>query len=115
MEVLRVVVVVVVVPLLLHVVEFATCAVSCPGSVDDEAPSAVKQETAPTPSGRVASCRLDALLVHALRLRSAGGEELDVVRREGRGSDIGVFSSTNQIKKDRVLGIAKWTLERIPT
>ena len=47
MEVLRVVVVVVVVPLLLHVVEFATCAVSCPGSVDDEVPAAVKQEAHP--------------------------------------------------------------------
>ena len=36
----------------------------------------------------MASRRPDTLLVHALRLQSAGGEELDVVRREGRRSDI---------------------------
>ena len=99
MELLSVVVVVVVVPLLLLIVEFASCVASCPGSLDDEVPAAVKQEAGPSPVGSVAPCRPDALLVHALRLRSAGGEELDVVRREGRGSDIGVFSSTNQIKR----------------
>ena len=39
--------------------------------------------------GCVAPRRPDALLVHALRLHSAGGEELDVVRREGRRDDVG--------------------------
>ena len=48
-ELLRVVAVVVVVPLLLLVVEFASCVASCPGSVDDEVPSAVKQEAGPPP------------------------------------------------------------------
>ena len=78
-ELLRVVIVVVVVPLLLFVVEFATCVASCPGSVDDEAPAAVKQKAGPTPVGCVARRRPDALLVHALCLHSAGGEQLDVV------------------------------------
>ena len=49
----------------------------------DEAPAAVKQEAGPPPVGCVAPRRPDALLVHALRLQDAGGEELDVVRREG--------------------------------
>ena len=88
-ELLRVVVVVFVVPLLLLVVEFASCVASCLGSVDDEVPAAVKQEAGPPPVGCVAPRRPDALLVQALRLHSAGGEELDVVRREGRRSDIG--------------------------
>ena len=50
-ELLRVVVVVVVVPLLLLVVEFSSCVASCPGSVDDEVPAAVKQEAGPLPAG----------------------------------------------------------------
>ena len=54
MELLRVVAVMAVVPLLLLVVEFATCAASCPGSVDDEAPAAVKQGAFPPPMGCVA-------------------------------------------------------------
>ena len=82
MELPRAVVVVVVVLLLLLVVEFASCVASCPGSVDDEVPAAVKQEAGPPPVGCVAPRRPDALLVHALRLQSAGGKELDVVRRE---------------------------------
>ena len=88
-ELPRVVVVVVVVPLLLLIVELSTCAASCSGSVDDEVPEAVKQEAGPPPVGSVAPRRPDALLAHTLRFRSAGGEELDVVRREGRCSDIG--------------------------
>ena len=48
-ELLRVVAVKVAVPLLLLVVEFASCVASCPGSVDDEVPSAVKQEAGPPP------------------------------------------------------------------
>jgi len=43
------VVVVVVVPLLLFVVEFATFAAICPGSMDDEVPVTVKQEAGLTP------------------------------------------------------------------
>ena len=57
-ELPRAVAVAVVVPLLLFVVEFASCVASCPGSVDDEVPAAVKQEAptsgglrGPTPSG----------------------------------------------------------------
>ena len=69
--VLRVVVVVVVVPLLLLVVKFASCVASFPGSVDDEVPLAVKQEAGPSPMGCVAPRRPDALLKHALGLRSA--------------------------------------------
>ena len=46
MKFLRAVVVVVVVSLLLLVDEFSTCAASCPGPVDDEAPAAVKQRRA---------------------------------------------------------------------
>ena len=60
--------------LLLLAVEFATCAASCPGSMGNEAPAAVKQEAGPPPVGCVAPHRPDALLVHALRLRSAGGK-----------------------------------------
>ena len=40
-ELHRVVVVVVAVPLLLLVVEFASCVESCPGSMDDEVPAVV--------------------------------------------------------------------------
>ena len=83
MELLRVVVVVAAVPLLLLVVEFPPCVASFPGSVDNEVPAAVKQEAGPPPVGCVAPRRLNALLVHALRLHIAGGEELNVVRREG--------------------------------
>ena len=88
-ELLRVVVVIAAVPPLLLVVEFATCAASCPGSMGNEAPAAVKQEAGPPPVDCVAPRRPDVLLVHALRLHSAGGEELDVVRHEGQLSDIG--------------------------
>jgi len=48
---------VVVVPLLLLVVEFASCVASCLGSVDDEVPAAVKQETGLTPVSCVAQRR----------------------------------------------------------
>ena len=85
----RVVVAVVVVPLLLLVIEYFTCAASCPGSMDDEVPAAVKQEAGLTPVGRMAPCRPDALLLHALRLQSAGGDGLDVARHEGRHNDVG--------------------------
>ena len=47
-ELFRVVVVLVVVPLLLLVVEFASCVASCPKSVDDEVPAAVRQMAGPT-------------------------------------------------------------------
>ena len=76
MELLRAVVVVVVVPLLLLVVEISSCVASCLGSVGDEVPAAVKQESGLPPMGCMPPHRSDALLVHALRLRSAGGEEL---------------------------------------
>ena len=70
------------VPLLLLVVEFASaCVASCPGSMNDEVPAAAKQEAGPPPVGCVAQRRSDALLVHALRLHSAGGEELFVSPR----------------------------------
>ncbi len=72
-----------VMPLLLPVVKFATCAAGCPVSMDDEVRAAVKQEAGPPPVGCVAPRRPGTLPVHALRLHSAGGEELDVVRREG--------------------------------
>ena len=39
-ELLRAMVVVVIFPLLLLTVEFATCAASCPGSMDDKVPAA---------------------------------------------------------------------------
>ena len=71
MKLLRVVVVVVVTPLMLLAVEFSTCAASCPRSVGDEFPAAVKQEAGPSPMGCVAPRRPDALLKHALGLRSA--------------------------------------------
>ena len=87
MQLPRVVMVVVVVPLLLLVAEFSSCAASCPGSVDGRVPPAVKQEAGPPPVGCVAPRRPDALLAHALRLHSAGGEELDVVYREGCRDD----------------------------
>ena len=70
-------VVVAVVPLLLLVVEIATCAASCPGFMNDEVPAEVKQEAGPPPAACMTPRRPDALLVHALRLHSAGGEELD--------------------------------------
>ena len=90
MELLRMVVVVAVVPLLLLVVECSTCAASFPGSIEDEVPATDKQEAGPPPVGCVAPRRrLDALLIHALRLHSANGEELDVVRCEGRRDDVG--------------------------
>jgi hypothetical protein len=89
LELPRAVAVAFVVPLLLLVVEFASCVASFPGSVDDEVPAVAKQEAGSPPVGCVAPCRKDALLVHALRLRIAGGEELDVAYREGRHSDIG--------------------------
>ena len=60
MERPRAVVVVVVVPLLLLVVEFSTCAASCPGSMNDDAPSAVKKAAGPPLVDRVA---------HAARMR----------------------------------------------
>ena len=63
MELLRAMVVVVVVPLLLLIVEFASCVASCPGSVDDEVPAAVKQEAGPSPVGCVAPRRPDVLHV----------------------------------------------------
>ena len=72
MKLLRVVVAVVVVSLLFLVVEFATCAASCPGSVDNEVPAAVKQEAGPPPVGRVTPRRPHAL-VHTFCLHSAGG------------------------------------------
>ena len=80
MELPRIVAVVAVVPLLFHVVKFATCAASCSRSVDDEVPLAVKREAGPPPVGHVPSRCPDALLVHALRLHSAGEEELDFCR-----------------------------------
>ena len=43
----------------------------------------------PPPAGCVAPRRSGALLLHALHLRSAGGEELDVARRKGRRDDVG--------------------------
>ena len=51
--------------------EISTCATSFPGSMEDEVPATVKQEANPPPVGYVAPCRLDALLIHVLRLRSA--------------------------------------------
>ena len=70
-ELPRLAAVVAVVPLLLLAVEFSTCAASCPRSVGDEFPAAVKQEAGPSPMGCVAPRRPDALLKHALGLRSA--------------------------------------------
>ena len=67
MELPRLVEVMAVVPLLLFVVKFSTCAASS-GSVDDEVPAAVRQEASPLPVGSVAPRRPDALLVYALRL-----------------------------------------------
>ena len=50
MELPRLVEVMAVVPLLLFVVKFSTCAASS-GSVDDEVPAAVRQEASPPPGG----------------------------------------------------------------
>ena len=75
--------------LLLLPVGFLTYTASCPGSMDDKVPAAVKQEATSPPVGCVAPRCPDVLLVYALRLRSAGREELDVVRREGRRDDVG--------------------------
>ena len=105
------VVVLVAVPLLLLVVEFTSCVASCPGSVDDEVPAAVKQEAGPPPVGCVAPRRPDALPVHALRLHSAGGEELDVVRREGRRGDI-AYSIFSRIPNLRYLVALQQTMKR---
>ena len=88
MELPRAVLVVVAVPLPL-VVEFSTCAASCQRHMDDGAPAVAKQEAGQTPVGCVALRRPDALLVHAIRLHSASGEELDVTSREGRCVDVG--------------------------
>ena len=89
MELLKVVVVEVAVPPLPLLVKFATCSVSCPGSVDGEISAAVKQEAGPPPVGRVAPRRPDALFIHTLRLHSASGEELDVARRGSQRGDVG--------------------------
>ena len=48
-------------PLLLLVVEFHPCVESCPGSVGDEVPAAVKEEAGPPPVGLEVQRRLDAL------------------------------------------------------
>ena len=88
-ELPRVLVVATAVPLLLLVIEFSTCAANCPGSMDDEVHAAVRQEAGPTPVGYMTPRRPDALPVHALRLRSAVGGELDVARRERRRIDVG--------------------------
>ena len=48
MELLRLLIVVVILPLLLLVVEFASCDTGCPESVDDEVHAAAKQEAGPS-------------------------------------------------------------------
>ena len=65
MKLLSLVVVAVLVPLLYHVASLATCASGRPRSVADEVPVAVRLEADPSPMGRAAPCRPDALLIHA--------------------------------------------------
>ena len=89
MKLLRVVVVAVAVSLLLPLVEITTCDASCPVSMDDGIPAAVEQEAGQPPVGHLVPRRLGALLLYVLRLRSAGTEELAVVRREGRRDNAG--------------------------
>ena len=68
-----------------HVIrEKCLCAAPAHVHSADEVPAAVKQEVGPSSVGCVAPRRPDALLAHALRLHSAGGEELNLFVREGR-------------------------------
>jgi hypothetical protein len=67
-----------------------------------EVPASLDKEVGPTPAGRLAPRRPDALLVRAPRLSSADGEELGVVcegRRDNAGeapTSEGIYAETQR-------------------